>query len=69
MERYQNEKENMELAEKILERTTTMHKEGMASSLQLTQANDQLLTTRANYYSAMFEFITAKNNLDKARGL
>jgi outer membrane protein len=69
MERYQTEKGNMELAERILNRTTIMHKEGMASSLELTQANDQMLSTQANYYNAMFEFITAKNNLDKARGL
>jgi outer membrane protein len=69
MERYQDEKENLELAERILSRTTIMHSEGMASSLELTQANEQMLTTQANYYNAMFEFITAKNNLDKARGL
>jgi outer membrane protein len=69
MERYQDEKENLELAERILSRTTIMHSEGMASSLELTQANEQFLTTQANYYNAMFEFITSKNNLDKARGL
>jgi outer membrane protein len=69
MEQYLTEKENMELAERILKRTTIMHKEGMASSMELTQANDQMLATRANYYNAMFEFITARNNLDKARGL
>lgn len=69
MERYQDEKENLDLAERILSRTAIMHSEGMASSLELTQANEQLLTTQANYYNAMFEFITAKNNLDKASGL
>lgn len=69
MDSYQSEKENLELAERILERTTIMHAEGMASSLELTQANDQMLSTRSNYYNAMFEFITARNNLDKARGL
>ncbi len=68
-EQYDSEKANLELAEKILERTTTMHKEGMATSLELTQANNQFLTTQTNYYSAMFDFINAKNNLDKARGL
>ncbi len=68
-DKYISEKENLELAEKILTRTTIMHREGMVSSLELTQASDQLLATRANYYNAMFEFITAKNNLDKAKGL
>ena len=68
MEKYISEKDNLKLAERILERTTTMHREGMAGSLELTQANDQLLATRGNYYSAMFEFVKAKNNLEKARG-
>jgi len=68
-DKYRSEKENLELAERILSRTVIMHKEGMVSSLELTQANDQMLSTRANYYNAMFEFITARNNLDKARGL
>ncbi len=69
IEKCRTEKENLELAERILRRTTIMHKEGMASSMELTQANDQMLATRANYYNAMFEFINARNNLDKARGL
>ena len=69
MERYKTERENMELAERILLRTGIMHKEGMAGSLELTQANDQLITTRANYYNAMFEFVSARNNLEMARGL
>ncbi len=69
IERYKTERENLELAGQILKRITIMHKEGMAGSLELTQANDQLITTRANYYNAMFEFITARNNLEMARGL
>jgi outer membrane protein len=68
-EQYESETENLELAEKILRQTTIMHSEGMATSLELTQASNQLLETQANYYNAMFEFINAKNDLDKARGI
>lgn len=68
MEKYTNEKENMELAERILQRTTIMHREGLASSLELTQASDQLLNTQANYINAMFELLNAKNKLEKALG-
>ncbi len=68
LEQYQNEKENMQLARRILDRTSIMHKEGMASSLELTQANDQLLNTQANYLGAMFDLLNAKNNLKKALG-
>ncbi|MFW5793348.1 MAG: TolC family protein [Bacteroidota bacterium] len=68
MEKYQNDKENLELANKILKRTNIMHKEGLASSLELTQANDQLLETQGSYLQAIFELLNAKNELDKALG-
>jgi outer membrane protein len=66
--KYNNEKENLELAERILHRTRIMFQEGMASSLELTQASDQMLTTQANYINAMFEMLNAKNKLDKVLG-
>lgn len=68
-EQYESETENLELARKILSQTSIMHREGMATSLELTQAHEQFLTTQANYYNAMFDFINAKNDLDKSRGL
>lgn len=67
-EQYLNEKGNLELADRILKRTNIMFREGMASSLELTQANDQLLTSQANYLNAMFEVLNAQNQLEKALG-
>lgn len=69
LEKHSSEKENLGLAQRILKRTTIMHKEGLATSLELTQASEQLLTTQANYLNAMFELLNAKNNIEKARGL
>jgi outer membrane protein len=68
MEKYNNEKDNLELAERILDRTRIMFREGMASSLELTQASDQMLTTQANYINAMFELLSSRNKLEKALG-
>lgn len=68
MDKYNSEKDNLRLAERILNRTTIMHKEGLASSLELTQASDQLLTTQANYINSIFELLNAKNKLDKVLG-
>ncbi|MBW6480689.1 MAG: TolC family protein [Bacteroidales bacterium] len=68
MEQYNNEKENLELAERILSRTRIMFREGLASSLELTQASDQFLSTQSNYINAMFELLNAKNKLEKALG-
>ena len=67
-DRYLNERENLELARRILQRTTIMYQEGMTGSMELTQANDQLLTTQANYYQALFDMLSAQNNMDKALG-
>lgn len=68
VEQYSSEKENLELAERILSRTRIMFREGLASSLELTQASDQFLSTQSNYINAMFELLNAKNKLDKALG-
>jgi outer membrane protein len=68
MEQYGSEKENLELAERILSRTRIMFREGLASSLELTQASDQFLSTQSNYINAMFELLNAKNKLEKALG-
>jgi outer membrane protein len=69
LDKYGNEKDNLALAQRILERTTIMQREGLATSLELTQASDQLLTTQANYLNAVFELLNAKNNIEKAKGL
>ncbi len=68
MEQYLNQKGNLELARRILERTTSMHREGLASSLELTQASDQLLATQSNYLGAMAGLLNAQNSLEKALG-
>ncbi len=67
-EQYLNEKSSLEIAQRIFDRTGIMYREGMASSLELTQANDQLLATRANYLNAKFEVLNARNNIYKAIG-
>ena len=67
-EQYLNEQSSLAIAQRIFDRTGIMFREGMASSLELTQANDQLLDTQASYLTAMFEVLSAKNDLDKALG-
>ena len=68
LKQYINEKENLELANKILNQTTIKHREGLATSLELTQASDQMISTQANFLNAMFELLSAKNDLEKALG-
>lgn len=64
-DQYQNEKENMELAQKIYDKTLIKYKEGISSSMDLTQAQNQFLQTQSNYYTAMLELLNAKSALEK----
>lgn len=65
LEKYNNEKENIVLAEKIFNKTLIKYKEGIASSMELTQAHTQWLSAQGNYISSMYELLNAKNQLDK----
>jgi outer membrane protein TolC len=65
-EQYLSEKENIKIASKVLHKTRVKVREGMASSLDFTQVNDQYLQIESNYISAMVELLNAKLRLDKA---
>lgn len=64
----QNQKGNLDLAKRILDRTAIMHREGLATSLELTQANDQFLKAQGDYLNTLFDLLNAKNKIEKARG-
>lgn len=63
---YQNETQSLKLAEKIKDKTTIKYQEGISSSFELTQAENQYLTTQGQYIQATFNLLSAKNKLDKA---
>ena len=65
-EKYTLEKQNLELTKKIFDRTSIKYKEGLVSSLELSQANGQYLSTQSNYTTAVVELLNAKLRLDKA---
>ena len=64
-EKFLNEKKNIELTNRIYEKTLIKYREGLSSSLDLTNVQNQYLTAQSNYYNAMYSLITAKNKLDK----
>ena len=64
-EKFLNEKKNIELTNRIYEKTLIKYKNGLSSSLDLTNAQSQYLTAQSNYYTAIYALITAKNKLDK----
>ena len=66
--KYLNEQNNIELAQKIFDRTSVKYNNGMASSFELTAASDQLTGTHAGYIASMVELLNAKLKLEKALG-
>jgi len=66
-ENYLNVKSNMGLTQKVYQATLTKYEEGLASSLELTQANDRYLLVQSNYIRALSELLNAKNTLDRIR--
>jgi outer membrane protein len=68
IERNKNEKSNLELAEKIRNKTMVRYKEGMASSMELSQTENQYLTTQGNYINSIFQVLNAKLEFDNALG-
>ena len=66
LRKYYNEKLNFELSEKVLDKTSTKHKQGMVSSLELSITNTQFLSAQITYSTAVQNLLAAKIALDKA---
>jgi outer membrane protein TolC len=64
-ERYQTNKKNILLAEKIYNKSLVKYKEGIIGSMELTQSQNQYLLTQSNYYTSVIELTTAKSKLEK----
>lgn len=64
-EKYQNEEESMGLAKKIYDKTVIKYKEGISSSMDLTQAQNQYLQSQSNYYNAILELLNSQVKLEK----
>jgi len=65
---YLNQKENLSLAETIRERTSVKFKEGLVSSMELTQAENQFFSTQGAYVQSVFSLLNARTELQKALG-
>ncbi len=67
-QKYLNEKENIDLARNVLDKTSIKYQDGMTGSLDLTQASDQVVNVHTAYIAAIIELLNAKVSLDKAFG-
>jgi outer membrane protein TolC len=60
-----NSKEAVSLASRIRDRSKIKYLEGVGSSLEVIQAENDLLSSQANYISAIQQLLDARVSLDK----
>lgn len=68
LERMDNQKANVALSENIYNTTLIKYKEGVGSSVEVSQAEQALFQTQQNFIQSQYEVIQAKSALDKALG-
>lgn len=64
-EQFMSQKDNVEVAKRIYTSVENKYKQGMASSLDLTQANGNYLNAENNYISGLMNLLQSKLALDK----
>jgi outer membrane protein len=62
---YNTNKESMDLSKKVYDKTVIKYKEGVSSSFELTQNQNQFLTAESNYYNSILALLNAKAKLDR----
>ncbi len=68
LEKYENDKENRALAEKILEKSKIKFNNGLTSSTELSQLETQYIQAYGAYISSTMQLLQAELNLKKAAG-
>ena len=66
---YQNQKKNVESSQRITHRNLIKYREGMISSLELSQVENQLLNAQNDYAQSLFQLIAARARLEKSYGI
>lgn len=62
------QKENMDLAQDIYQKTQIKFQEGVGSTLEMTQAESELKNAQINYLNAVYDLVMAKIDYHKATG-
>ncbi len=57
--------ESMDLSKKVYERTVIKYREGVSTSFELAQNQNQFLTAETNYYNSLLSLLNAKAKLDR----
>ncbi len=63
-ENYQNQNENIEVSQRVFKNIVNKYKVGMSSSLDVTNASNNLITAQSNYIQAVMQLVNAKIELE-----
>jgi outer membrane protein TolC len=64
-DQFKNARANRDLAQEVYDVTREKFREGLVSSLGLTQAHNQYLDSERNYLQSVSDVLTARTNLEK----
>ena len=65
IDQYNLQKKSVDVAQRVYENTNLKYQQGMVSSMQLSQASDNLLKAKNNYMSATMSLLQAKLSFEK----
>lgn len=68
LQALESQKRNMTLAEKVARVTKIKYGQGVGSNLEVVDAESSLKESQVNYYSALYDVLVAKVDIDKAFG-
>ncbi len=62
---FNTNQESMKLSKKVYDKTIIKYHEGVSSSFEMTQNQNQYLTAESNYYNSVLSMLNAKAKLDR----
>ncbi len=65
LENYQNQLKNKQLSDEIYQRTLEKYKQGIATSMDLMNSQNQYLTNLTSYYQSIYDLQSSKTKLEK----
>jgi outer membrane protein TolC len=63
---YRSETQRLELSRRVFERTSVKFTEGVSSSFELTQEQNQFLSAQQSYIQRLVDLVNARAELRKA---
>ena len=64
LENYENQTENIEVSQRVFNNILNKYKYGMSSSLDVTNASNNLITAQSNYVQSVMTLLNAQIELE-----